>query len=249
MEFTSTKGKLLSTFKDWENLFLENPKKKKHWHVDRSAYSLANFMFNENGKDYITHLVSEIVGEDIILQKATPELEIKFDTYKNGRKHDLGIWGKTASGKTLFIGIESKVDEKFNCKIYEAYIAAKTRELNKVRTNATNRIEELLNRSFKPVKKNHWNLMYQLFYTLFGTIDAKIDGEKADIPIMLFIVFKTTSYKNEYGIRNYKDYVSFISQFNPVKVDSRRKNIDAHVIQIEQKKLYSIYCQYNTSYS
>ncbi|MGK4568360.1 DUF6946 family protein [Flavobacterium sp. 3HN19-14] len=244
MEYLSPKGKSLLSFQDWEDIFLTNPKKKIHWQKDRSAYNLANFMFHENGEQYVKELISEIIGENLVLEKAIPELETKFDRYRNGREHDLGIWGKTDSGKSVFIGVESKVDEKFNCKISEAYLVAKTKELNKTKTEATNRIEELLNRSFNhQVQKNHWNLMYQLFYTLFGTLDSKDNGKQCEVPIMLFIVFKTSSYKNDYGTRNYKDYVTFINQFNSIKIECDRRNIDAHVIEIEDKKLFSIYCQ------
>lgn len=200
-------------------------------------------MINENGKEFIAKQISEVIGENLVLEKAIPELETRFDKYKNGREHDLGIWGKTDSGKSIFIGIEAKVDEKFNCKISEAYVVAKTSELNGNKTNAPKRIEEILNRSFQIIRKTHWNLMYQLFYTLFGTLDAKNNGTKADIPITFFIVFKTSSYKENYGNRNYKEYILFMSQFNAVKIETSRQNTDAHIIQIENKNLYSIYCQ------
>lgn len=48
-------------------------------------------------------------------------MSTKFDDYGKGRTHDLGIYGKTVSGKRIFIGVEAKVNETFGGTVQSAY--------------------------------------------------------------------------------------------------------------------------------
>lgn len=243
MKLVDSKKNTIKTITDWSKLFLENPKKAEHWKEGRSAYELANFILNKNGENYLIDLISNILGEKISFENAIPELETRFDKFNHGREHDLGIWGTTESGKIIFVGIEAKVDEPFNSKISESYLIAKTKELNGEKTNAPKRIEKLIERSFIKVKRKHWELMYQLFYTLFGTLDSENNEKKSDIPIMLVIVFKTNLYDDKKGRENYKEYVNFIKEFHSEKLTSVKQNTEVYKLNIENKSLYSVYLE------
>lgn len=103
------KGSAISNIAEWEN-FAFSGKKAKHWKEGRSAFSLADYVSNNNGKQRIIELVSAQINDDFTLDLAHPEYEARFDSYGHGREHDLGIFGKTASGKKIFVGVEAKVD-------------------------------------------------------------------------------------------------------------------------------------------
>lgn len=235
IRYTDSKGNDIKDINDWYSFIFKSSKKEKHWKDGRSAKSIADFMMNENGETFIKKLVSELLNENVSFRNAIPELEIRFDDYGHGREHDLGIWGTTDSNRNVFIGVEAKVDESFNEKISEAYLSAKLRELNGKETNAPKRIEELLKKHFREIKPEHLNLRYQLFYATMGTLAAK-----ADISILLIIVFKTNLYNEVIGIENYKDYIQFISSINSKQIPFNR-NIDIHELKIGDKSMYSIY--------
>lgn len=220
---------------DWENLIFNKPGKQKHWREGRSAYAIANYMMGK-GCDEVTKIISKILGEDIELKEAIPELEIKFDKFGHGREHDLGIYGETKSGKTIFIGIESKVDESFNKKVSEVYLDAKVKEFRGENTNVPQRIEDLIKKmEFNKLTPEVFDLRYQLLYAVAGTAMAN-----ADIKILMFIVFKTELYDETKGKQNHKDYLQFIKEVNStaIKMDG---NICAHELTFDNKKIYSLY--------
>ena len=63
-----------------------------------------------------------------MLDRAISEYEQKFDDFRGrGRIHDLGIFGQTESGKSLFVGVEAKVDEPFGPFVHDAYLSAKAK--------------------------------------------------------------------------------------------------------------------------
>lgn len=221
---------------EWEEKFFKATQKEKHWKKGRSAYSLADFVMNNNGEIKIVDIVSKAIGKKVVLERATPEWEIRFDGFGHGREHDLGIWGKVeGTNETIFIGLEAKVDEPFGATVSDAYIIAKTKELNGISTNAPKRVEELLKRNFKEVAIEHFSLRYQLLYATVGTV-----SEKADISILLVLVFKTNLYDELIGIDNYKDYIKFLKAVKAEKILDD-KDIEAHKISVDDKMLYSIY--------
>ena len=200
------KGSAISNLAEWEN-FAFSGKKAKHWREGRSAFSLADYVSNNNGQQRIIELVSAQINDDFTLDLAHPEYEARFDSYGHGREHDLGIFGKTASGKKIFVGVEAKVDESFGDTIATAYHKAKAKELNGVRTNAPKRIEDLLKFNFPTIKASDFKLRYQLLFSTAGTLC--ID---ANIHILLILVFKTKNYDKKKGAVNYKDLLAFLKR-------------------------------------
>lgn len=235
MIYLDRKGKKITDFNDWENYFLSDKRKKKDWKVGRSAQSIAKFMIDHNGENIIKKIVSELLGENIILNESIPEYEVRFDEFKNGREHDLGIFGETDLGKSIFIGVESKVDETFNEKIIDVYLKSKSKELNGEKTTAPQRIENLLKLNFKQIKPSLFNLRYQLLYSTIGTI-----AEGADISILLILVFNTEKYDPEKGKQNFKDYKQFIKHLDAQEIQLEGVKL-AHKIKLNGKELFSIY--------
>ena len=117
---------------------------------------------------------------------------------------------------------------------------AKTNELNGVKTNAPKRIEELLKRNFKVLKPEYFDLRYQLLYSTVGTLDATNNKTKADISILLIIVFKTNLYNEVKGIENYRDYIRFVNCVDSERIKSK-SDIDIHKLKIDDRFMYSIY--------
>ncbi len=198
------KGQKIQSIQNWER-FVFSGKKKKHWKPGRSAYSLAGFILNNSGQVFLKNLISSCFAEEFELEKAYPEYEARFDKYGKGREHDLAIFGKTNSGKKLFIGVEAKVDESFGDTIATAYHNAKSKELNKEKTNAPKRIEDLLNFNFKKINKKSFGLRYQLLFSTAGTLCVD-----ADIHVLLVLVFKTPSYDNLKGQANKREFSEFM---------------------------------------
>lgn len=230
------KGNTISNLADWER-FAFSGKKARHWAEGdgRSAFSLADFIIDNDGKQKIIELVSAQINEDFTLDLAHPEYEARFDKYGQGREHDLGIFGKTVTGKKIFIGIEAKVDESFGGTIAAAYHTAKAKELNGESTNAPKRIEDLLKFNFTTIKASDFQLRYQLLFSTAGTLC--ID---ADIHILLILVFKTASYNNEKGAANYNDLQAFLKKAEADKIadNTYKLNMNNKDLTIIYKEVY-----------
>jgi hypothetical protein len=230
------KGDTISNLGEWER-FAFSGAKAKHWAEGdgRSAFSLADFIINNDGEQRITDLVSAQINEKFTLDLAHPEFEARFDKYGHGREHDLGIFGKTITGKKIFIGIEAKVDESFGGTIAYAYHTAKAKELNGESTNWPKRIEELLKFNFKTIKVSDFKLSYQLLFSTAGTLC--ID---ADIHILLILVFKTESYNSKKGAANYKDLQAFLKKAEADKIadNTYKLNMNNKDLTIIYKEVY-----------
>jgi|TARA_R110002012_G_scaffold321121_3_gene547649 hypothetical protein len=207
------KGNTISNLADWKK-FVFIGKKAKDWKEDRSAASLAEFIIKKNGEEKIIELVSAQIEEPFTLEVAYPEFQARFDAHGQGREHDLAIFGKTESGKKIFIGVEAKVDESFGGTVASKYHKGKAKELNGENTNLPIRIEELLKFNFKVITASDFNLRYQLLFSTAGTLS--ID---ADIHILLFLVFKTEGYNPKVAAKNYKDLQAFLKKAEAINVD------------------------------
>lgn len=236
MEVKNKKNESIRNLKDWE---IEIP--KKDWVEGRSSHSLANYILNLNGLEQIKLTIQDILNEEIILESGIPEYEVKFDRYNGrGRFHDLGIWGKTKfTNRTIFIGIESKVDETFGQTVSEAYISGLTKKLNGENTNLPNRVESLIIKNFGyKIKSKYFDNRYQLLYATMGTLE-----EKADISICMFFIFKTNLYDIKKGNENYRDYCQFVQNVISEKISCNFDNVEVHKLKIDNKKLYSVYTE------
>jgi len=237
MKIIDNHGNEIKTMTDWAQLYSAG-NKAKHWKAGRSAYSIADYIITRNGLTSIADRVGSVLNAGVIFKKAIPELELTFDKYGQGRVHDLGIYGLTESGKSVFIGVESKVDEPFNKSIADVYLQAIARRISGRRTKAPERIEDLVKLHIRKPKKDVFDLRYQLFYSTAGTLAAK-----QDISLMYIIVFKTELYDGLKGLENLKDYLAFINAVRSEELDCSRPESLVHQIKLFRKSLYSIYEQ------
>ena len=243
MKIEDSKNNQINSIEDWRKI---QPKAK--WKAGRSAFELAKFVIEDHGVKYISDIVNKLLDKEAILEYATPECNVNFDKFRSGRKHDLGIWGKVFDEnvtKKVFIGIEAKVDEPFDCRtIKDAYIEGIIGQLNQKESNLPERITGLLKRFSKKISKKHFNLRYQLLFSLAGTIDAK-----ADIHIFMILVFKTPLYDKKKGDINKKDYQIFMSNINAEQklLTKKEKCYKTNIKNKEgiEKDIYSVYAIIN----
>lgn len=193
----------------WKDMFCEIDS-AKHWKEGRSAESLAKFILAQEGEKEIVLAVNSVLHNDkvAVLTDGIIEFSCPFDRYPTPRRQDMGIWGKTVNGKSLFIGIEAKVDESFGPTISEAISAATDYQAKHPKSKRLARIKELCE-SFGVSTGEAKSFRYQLFHFAAGT--ANVPG--VDIRIMLTLVFKTSKYNNNQGCQNKLDYDQFINRF------------------------------------
>ena len=235
MEIRDEKDNQITTMEQWEKHFRAKSRDQKndHWKEGYSAHSLAKFMLDGKGKERLESQLSEILSEEVKLEKGIPEYEVHFDGYKGkGRFHDLGIFGK-AGGKKLFVGLEAKVNEPFGASVSAEYEEAlKEREEEKPETKKPTRIEELLKLHFPKrdlksliTDKDIMAVPYQLLHATVGTLiseEAESKINKAELSVFYVLVFQSEEYKKDKGEQNYKAYLNFMEKFGGEKYPKAR---------------------------
>ena len=235
MKIEDTSGKEISTLEEWAELY-NNPQQSHQWKQHRSAYSVAEFLLNHNGTEAIQARLSDVLGCDVQLDRAVPEYEVRFDKFGKGRMHDLGMFGHTEEGKSVFIGVEAKVDESFGASTLDQYLKAKAKQIVGGVTNAPQRIEDLLSLHFKKDDRSMFDVRYQLLYATVGTL-----AEEADIHILYVIVFKTLLYDESIGADNYRDYIQFMDKVGATSHTLPTKEAVGHKLTLDDKELVCLY--------
>jgi hypothetical protein len=235
MDVVGFGGEKIESMDAWAKLF-DSPRSAHQWKQFRSAHSIAEFVLNRNGAASLQMRVGQALGEDVQLERATPELEVRFDQFGSGRKHDLGIFGRTASGKSLFVGVEAKVDEPFGALVREAYLGAKARQIAGESTNAPERIEQLLKLHFREPDPSMFEIRYQLLYATAGTLAAT-----ADVSVLYIVVFKTPLYGETIAAENYRDYAHFMAKIGAGQLKLPSKEAVAHKILLNGRELVCLY--------
>jgi hypothetical protein len=230
-------GDPILSWEDWEAVYEQNP---GHFVPNRSAYSIAQFMLKCGGDKYLLARVSQLLPEPVVFQRAIPELEIQFDLYGKGRFHDLGIYGEGKdSGKSLFVGVEAKVDEPFGEIVKDVYARAKARRGAGVSTNLPDRIDDLLDLHFPAKTPRMWETRYQLLYATAGTLGARMD-----MSVLYIIVFRTSAYDPEIGKENERDFMHFMKETGAtdLKGDGTAR---AYKMTLGGRDLYCVYDYYD----
>ena len=235
MRIETTLGREITSIDDWSTIYL-NTKKHKHWKEHRSAYSVAEFILNQNGAEAIQNRVSDVLGVTVQLDRAIVEYEVRFDNFGKGREHDLGIFGRTESGKTVFIGVEAKVDEAFGYPLLDTYLLAKSNQIAGISTNAPERIERILALHYSTPNPSMFDGPYQLLYATAGTL-----AEDADIHLLYVIVFKTPLYDESKGVDNYRDYIHFMYRVGAKPLRLPDKEAVGHKLFLGGKELVCWY--------
>ncbi|WP_405243203.1 DUF6946 family protein [Lentisalinibacter salinarum] len=235
MNILDGSGRQIATMDEWASLY-DTPRQRRHWKEHRSAYSVADFVLNRDGAGHIGRRVEGLLGESVTLERIIPEFEQRFDEYGRGRVHDLGIFGSTADGRKLFIGVEAKVDESFGPRVQEAYLQARAKQIIGQATKAPERIEGLLKQHFQEPDLAMFDVRYQLLYGTVGTLAAG-----ADISVFFVAVFRTPLYDESIGADNYRDYVHFMQRIQAEPLPVADKGALAHQASIDGKRLYCVH--------
>lgn len=235
MKIEDKNGREIFGLDDWAKIY-ETPQSSHQWKKGRSAYSAAQFVLELEGVPAIQSRITGVIGEPIEIEKIVPELEVRFDEYGRGRVHDLGMFGRTQSGKSIFIGVEAKVDESFGASVLDSYLAAKSKQIAGVSTNAPERIEKLLSQHFKNPNPSMFEVRYQLLYATVGTLAVE-----ADIHVLYVVVFKTLLYDESIGVENYRDYVQFMNKVGASTLKLKTKEVLGHKLNINERELLCLH--------
>jgi hypothetical protein len=235
MKIESRDGRPINTFEDWASLY-DTPQQSHQWKEHRSAWSIADFVMNHNGGQRLQQRVSGVLGESVGFERVIPEYEKRFDQYGRGRVHDLGIFGETADGRSVFIGVEAKVDESFGPTVHDSYLQSKANQITGTSTNAPERIEQLLAMHFSAPDVSMFDIRYQLLYATAGTLAAN-----ADISVLYVVVFKTPLYDESIGADNYRDYIHFVNKVGGEPLSLDDKGAMAHEIKFDDRRLVCVH--------
>ena len=248
----------------------ENSVRKAHWKPGRSAQTLAEYVLASNpaGKKLesvfteIFKTIPALKNDPIHFNYAYPEFEVKFDDYKNGRKHDLGVFGVTERGKNIFVGVEAKVDEPFGNFIGAEYAKAVKYKNNAIAAGKNSykpdRIEDLLQYFFYSCEIEKFSdLRYQLLHGLGATKFNTGSIDDPDYALFCVIAFRTKTsgkkgFPNEKEKNNYQDYKNLLGALSAagnkvVKYKSPApfvKENSTYEITLKNKKtIYSSYVE------
>ena len=200
----SKKWKNVKSVKDWIRTF-NNSKKNEQ---GRSALSLAEFCNKDNIEEIFKKIIAPVIDcDDFSLDTAYPERASRFDTFSKQRMHDLGIYGKTSDKKTIFVGVEAKVNETYNSTLSRIYHQACNNLSNGKSTNIPRRIEQLINNYFPKITFES-NVRYQLLYAIAGTL-----CENKDFNILVFLTFKTEKFIEKSAKRNKIDLQNLLEYY------------------------------------
>ena len=234
---TDAKGRPIASMDEWATIH-----KPIHWREGRSAHTVADFILRRNGAAHLESRLTEILGAAVAINAITPEREVRFDSFGKGRMHDLGV-SATAGRRSLFVGVEAKVDESFGGDLAASYADAQQRLAQNPRSKGVARIEQLLGRFAPPLALDSaGEIRYQLIHGTAGTIAARTgNNQPYDGYVFYVLVFQTGLYDAPTGASNYADYQRFIQRVGGQQVGGQELSPLAHEISVDGRELTCIY--------
>ena len=244
MRIVDSQGQQISNLFEWRSRIFDGTSKEKDWKKGRSAYSLAEFIMDRQGTEYLETRISSVLSQHTKLEQATPEYLAKFDSYPgNPSNLDLGITGyveRLALRTSLFVGVEAKVDETFASTVRSRYSSAMQRRAAGKNTNAPERVKRLLSKYFavhgSPDSSRFADIRYQLLTGTAGT--AAAPGE---VSVFYILVFRTSMYDQRRGLSNLKDYERFIEAAGDRLLIRDGKEFRADELELDGKRLVCVY--------
>lgn len=233
---TCSKGEEVASMEQWAGCI-----RAAHWKPGRSAYSLADFIMNRNGTKVLDERISSVLGQPVVLERATIEYRARFDNLGTPSNLDLGVFGRAGNESGLFVGLEAKVDEPFGSEtVCERYRGAVSYLSRNPRSKAAKRIRGLLSGYFgetaEPCDSKFSDVGYQLLTGVAGTVAV---GE--DFSVFYVLVFKTDLYDEKKGRENRLDYEKFIAAAGGKSLTQGKGGFAAHEISVAGKRLICIY--------
>jgi len=235
MKIEDQSGRMIRSLEEWGALD-DTPRQARQWKQHRSARSVAEFILERNGQQHLQTRVADAMGQAVRFDRLVPECEQRFDEFGRGRVHDLALFGETADGRSLFVGVEAKVDEPFGATVLDAYLAAKSKQITGTSTRAPERIEKLLALHFSEPDPAMFDIRYQLLYATAGTLAAG-----ADTAVLFVVVFKTPLYDETIGADNYRDYLHFINKVGGRALPLGDKGAIAHELELGGQRLVCLH--------
>ena len=215
--------------------------RRSHWKPGRSAYSLADFIMNQNGTAQLEARISSVLSRPVVLEQCSPEYAARFDRYEGPARLDLGISGRTDYGESLFVGLEAKVDEPFGSEtVCGRWLKATETLKSNPRSRAAARVKELLSRYFGdddgPCESRFAEVGYQLLTASAGSVAVE-----ADVSVFYVAVFRTSDYDEESVRRNQLDYDTFMRINGAGDLAHEDREFRAQELTLDGRRLVCIY--------
>lgn len=245
MIVVDSEGERISSLEQWRNRYFRTPSKLKQWKEGRSAYSLAQFIIDQQkGVAHLENRITSALSQEVELEQATPEFQARFDSYPgNPSNLDLAImgWaGRAESKSSLFVGVEAKVIETFGDRVASVYSTGLKKRLDGKNTNAPERVEDLLSKyfsvSYPPESSRFADIRYQLLTGTAGTV-----ATPGEIAVFYILVFRTAMYESRRGLANQRDYENFIGAAHGKSLSQDGNDLRADELRIDGKRLVCIY--------
>ena len=245
MRVIDSEGRRITTLDQWRSRFFDGTSKARHWKEGRSAHSLAEFILNNRkGYKHLEKRISAALSRPVILEQAKPEYLARFDSYPgNPSNLDLGITGLVGTSglpKSLFVGVEAKVDEKFGKPVSDTYRSSMEKRDAGTNTNAPERVKDLLSEYFTcedpPDYSRFAGIRYQLLTAAAGTV-----ATKAEVAVFYVLVFRTPEHDEQESLANRRDYEKFVEAAGGKPLAEGGDVIRADEITLAGKNLVCIY--------
>ncbi len=91
MRIEKSSGEPIESLADWALLY-DSAKTAHQWKVGRSAHAIADFVLDHDRGNVFQSRVSSAIEQDLVLDRAVPEYEVRFDKFGRGRVHDLAMF-------------------------------------------------------------------------------------------------------------------------------------------------------------
>jgi len=194
------------------------PKAKlKHWKDGRSAKETAKHWLHTIPQPFIDLLKSHQLKYIL----CSPEYESKFDSYRNGRNHDLLLLAKNKNSKDVVITIESKADEPFGDSVANTIAAAEKEIIKNPKSKALDRINELRIALFGELNDKQLDLRYQLLTAVAGTI---AEAKQQKVTSAYFLVQTFIEKENLNHVKNKEALNSFLRVFTKSEITKIENN-------------------------
>ena len=245
MRVVDSRGRTISSLDEWRRLVFDGTSKSGHWRKGRSAHSLAEFIIGQrNGAAHLQRRISSVLGLRVKLEETTLEYLARFDSYPGSPSNlDLGITGGVGCSdqcSSLFIGVEAKVDETFGSTVKSRYTSAVNERSEGKRTNAPERMKDLLSRYFSvrgsPDTSRFASIRYQLLTGTAGTVSTP-----AEVSVFYILVFRTSLYDEKKGLANQRDYENFVEAAHGRSLIHTGNGSRADELELNGKRLVCIY--------
>ena len=205
------------------------PKSRNHWVPGRSAMETARYWL-ETGDAFPPQLEDILLNHPdfgrVISWSAEPEAKLSFDRRRGEpRNTDLLVLGDDDRGDFV-MAVEAKADEPFGQLLPDALTSALEAKLKNPRSQALERIDELVRTLLGPKQRNEPSLSrirYQLLTATAGLL-AEAASRKADRAILAVQEFCSDQTDDQVQAENAKDLDAFLHRLTSGEVAELASN-------------------------